>query len=588
MTIQPVLIVGGGGAGLTASMLFATLGVDALLVSAQPTTSTLPKAHVLNQRAMEIMADCGTAGAIRAVGTPPRQFSHTAFYAGFAGAEPAGRIIHKQESWGAGGDDEQWRMASPQVASNLPQIRLEPILRARAEELSPGRVRFHTEVTGLVQHDDHVEVDMVDHATGATTTVRARYVVACDGGRTIGKMVGIGWEGRRDLARTVSLWVSSDFSRWARDPDVLLRWVWSPASGQMVVMAPMGPERWGGDSEEWVIHMSYPIDDERAFDDDAVVADVRRALGIGAHPMRVHQLTRWTIGGVVADRFRSGRVFLAGDAAHRHPPTGALGLTSAMHDVQNLCWKIAHVVGGMAGEGLLDTYEAERRVVDSRNVARSLENSRGHGAIARVLGFDDPALTEADRWAVLSRLFTDDPADREFQVAVRRQMASQSQEFREHDVEYGYFHQSSAVIPDGPRPGSPERFRVHVPSTTPGSPMPHAWVEDWWGNRCSTLELVVPGRFLLLAGEEGRSWCDAAREVAARLGVGIDAFTIGHGAGDYHDPRMRWDEVRGHSESGAVLVRPDRCVAFRSQGSAEDPVAVLSDAVSRILSRDFP
>ncbi|MFZ9157908.1 MAG: FAD-dependent monooxygenase, partial [Ilumatobacteraceae bacterium] len=135
----PVLIVGGGGAGLTASMLLTRMGVDALLVNAAPRTSELPKAHVLNQRAMEVLADCGVADEIYRVGTPPEQFSHTAMYAGFAGHDGAGRVIFKQESWGAGGMDEEWRMASPKVSSNLPQIRLEPILRARAELMSPGR-----------------------------------------------------------------------------------------------------------------------------------------------------------------------------------------------------------------------------------------------------------------------------------------------------------------------------------------------------------------------------------------------------------------------------------------------------------------
>ena len=116
-----VLIVGGGGAGLTASMLLTQLGVDALLVNAAPSTSQLPKAHVLNQRAMEVMTDCGIADAIYAVGTPPDQFGHTAFYAGFAGHEGAGRRMFKQESWGGGGLDDEWRMASPVMPSNLPQ-----------------------------------------------------------------------------------------------------------------------------------------------------------------------------------------------------------------------------------------------------------------------------------------------------------------------------------------------------------------------------------------------------------------------------------------------------------------------------------
>ena len=162
----PVLIIGGGGAGLTASMLLAQLGIEALMVNAADSTSRLPKAHVLNQRAMEIMNDCGVAEAIYAIGTPPAQLGHTAFYAGFAGHEGAGRTIFKQESWGGGGLDDEWRMASPLLSSNLPQIRLEPVMRGRAEELSPGRVRFHHEVIEIEPGDEKVTARVRDHGSG--------------------------------------------------------------------------------------------------------------------------------------------------------------------------------------------------------------------------------------------------------------------------------------------------------------------------------------------------------------------------------------------------------------------------------------
>ncbi|HZX43425.1 MAG TPA: FAD-dependent monooxygenase, partial [Myxococcaceae bacterium] len=127
----PVLIVGGGGAGLTASMLLGTHGIESLLVSALPTTSILPKAHVLNQRAMEVFSDVGVAEAIYARSTPGAHMSHTGWYLDVAGDQDAGRLIHKMESWDGGYTDPAWIAASPCRQANLPQIRLEPILRAR-------------------------------------------------------------------------------------------------------------------------------------------------------------------------------------------------------------------------------------------------------------------------------------------------------------------------------------------------------------------------------------------------------------------------------------------------------------------------
>ena len=192
----PVLIVGGGGAGLTASMLLARQGVEHLLVSARPGTSDLPKAHVLNQRAMEVLDDVGVAEAIARHGTPPEQMAATAFYAGFAGPDPdCGRRLIKLESWGAGGEDEFWRAASSWRQQNLPQIRLEPLLKARAEELSPGRIRFGHELTGLEQDDEGVLATLRDNTSGEQYQVRSEYLVGADGGRLVPELIGVGYEG---------------------------------------------------------------------------------------------------------------------------------------------------------------------------------------------------------------------------------------------------------------------------------------------------------------------------------------------------------------------------------------------------------
>ncbi len=580
-----VLIVGGGGAGLTASMLLSKMGVDHQLVSALPETSVLPKAHVLGQRAMEVLDDCGVADAIYAAGTPPEQLRRTSFYAGFAGHPEAGRVLFTQETWGAGGEDPDWVAASPKLTTNLPQIRLEPLMKTRAEELAPGRIRFFHEVTALEEVDGVVIATVTDLADERTYEIEARYILGCDGGRTVGRLAGIELEGLLEVGRTATVHLAADLSEWAKETDVLLRWVFCPANAKLVVLAPMGPTRWGGESEEWVVHVTYDLEDQRPFDDAAVLEDVRDALGIGDHPLDVKLITRWTISGVLADRFRSGRIFVVGDAAHRHPPTGGLGLVSAIHDAQNLCWKLNLVLRGMADEDLLDTYEAERRPLDARNVQRSLENALGYAVMAQAMGVDDVNATTEERWACLARLWSNAPEDAEHRRTVRDLMAVQSQEFHEHDVEYGYHHRSTAVVDDG-SPDPPERdFRMFFPSTRPGCPLPHAWVEDDDFRRFSTLELVSVDRFALLAGERGEPWRDAAGVVAAELGVQIDAWCIGHASGDLRDPRLRFERVREFGPEGAILVRPDRCIAFRSMGAVGDPVRVLRAALTRVLAR---
>jgi 2,4-dichlorophenol 6-monooxygenase len=348
-------------------------------------------------------------------------------------------------------------------------------------------------------------------------------------------------------------------------------------------MVPMGPERWGPESEEWVIHLNYPVDCEES--DAQVEADARRALGIGELPMEIHKITRWSVDAVIASSFRVGRVFLLGDAAHRHPPTGGLGLTSAIHDAQNLCWKVSAVLAGHADAALLDTYEEERRPVDERNCQRSLENTVNHFATGAALGIS-PESSPEENMARLRQVWSHRPEDAEHRARVLRGMRAQSMEFSELNVEYGYSYDSAAVVPDGTEPpASVDDIRVYEPSTRPGAPLPHAWLEDADGRRRPIKDLIAPGRFLLIAGEDGAAWCEAARQLALDAGVPLDAVQIGHLDGDLYDPRCAWVRQRGIASDGAILVRPDRFVGWRRSAATEDPLGELAGALGQILGR---
>ncbi|HEX8870830.1 MAG TPA: FAD-dependent monooxygenase [Lentzea sp.] len=565
-----VLIVGGGGAGLTASILLSQLGIDTLLVNARPGTSALPKAHYLNQRTMEIFRDLGVADTVYERGTPPHQMSHTAWYAGLRGDDPDfGREFGKLECWGAGGRNPAWAAASACLPANLPQIRLEPILRQRAEEL--GAVRFNYDVTAISQDEDGVTATILDKNTGEPYEIRARYLLGCDGGRTVGPAIGVTMEGHRDLARVVTFHLKADLSQWARDPEVLIRWLCLPQLGLGGVLAPAGPERWGPDSEEWIFHLNYRADDERAFVDASVEADMRKALGINAY--EILMITRWSVEGVVADRFRDGRVFLLGDAAHRHPPTGGLGLNAAVQDAHNLAWKLAAVLNGQASDDLLDTYEPERKPTTARNVQRAVENALNHLVTTQQLGIS-PENTEDQNWEALRKVWSEGTG--------QRAIAGQSMEFDEHNIEYGYTYESDAIVSDWTEPQhNPDPIRLYQPGTRPGHPLPHAWL----GDEIPVMDLVRPGRFLLIAGEQGHDWLAAAAKAAATLDVPVDAVRIGHLDGDHLDPRSQWARHRGITDRGAILVRPDRFVGWRSAGETADPAAELVETLTRILAR---
>ena len=209
----PVLIVGGGGAGLTASMTLSNLGIESLLVTAFPNTSILPKAHVLNQRTMEIFTEVGVAPEIYKRSTPAKNMKATGWYAGITGDHDGyGRELGRLEVWGGGYTDPDYVAASPCRTCNLPQIRLEPVLRAHAESLNPGNVRFNHELTALVQDDEGVVATVHNKDDGTDFTVRAKYLFAADGGRTVGKILGVGMSGPRDLMRMVTVHFTADLS----------------------------------------------------------------------------------------------------------------------------------------------------------------------------------------------------------------------------------------------------------------------------------------------------------------------------------------------------------------------------------------
>ncbi len=379
--------------------------------------------------------------------------------------------------------------------------------------------------------------------------------------------------------------MTADLTPWLTDPDVLIRWILHTRyGGAFSVLVPMGPHRWGPESEEWVFHLNYLPENEAQFDTDQQVIDTMKdRLGIPDLDPKVHLVTRWSVEGLLASSINVGRVFLAGDAAHRHPPTGGLGLNSAIHDVHNLCWKLAHVLQGRAGRALLDTYHAERFPSFARNTRRSLENALNHLAIADAFGIR-PDLDAATCRANAQQYWDHGPAGDERRAAVFAAIANQSMEFKEHNVEYGFRADSAAVVPDGtPPPPNDDDIRLYPPDTRPGSPLPHAGVERP-GERRALRDVAPPTHWLLIAGEDGAAWCAGAAVTAVERGLDLTAVRVGHLDGDWLDPRLAFVRVRGFGRGGAILVRPDRVIAWRSLEPATDAAAQLGAALDQVLA----
>jgi len=406
----PVLIVGGGGCGLTSSILLSELGVETLLVERHDSTSPVPKAHYLNQRTMEIFRQFGIAEPIVAAGAPLEAFGKATWRTSLGGDGPLdGKVIHAMDAFGGGQLRERYLRDSPSLPTNLPQVRLEPILRRMAEDRAPGRIRFGHELVDFTQDDTGVTAT-IEPKNGTAYRVRCQYLIGADGGRFVGQKLGVVLAGSGRLIDIIGCHFKADLSAHFSG-DSVITWLIDPDGGGPFgsgALLPMGPT-WGRNSEEWVLHFTFPPDDpQRMFDHDVLVAHLRRLLKIPDLDVEVLNVSRWGPEGALAERFRAGRVFLAGDAAHRTPPTTALGLNSAIHDVHNLAWKLAAVLDGTASPALLDSYETERRPVDAGYVDWAMFTFVNHTVINAGLGLS-PNQTPEQRHQAIAALLADTP-----------------------------------------------------------------------------------------------------------------------------------------------------------------------------------
>ncbi|MQY25785.1 FAD-dependent monooxygenase [Nocardia aurantia] len=576
-----VLVVGAGVGGLTASIFLSNLGVDHVLVEQRPEPARLPKAHYMNHRTMEIFRQHGIAGDFEAAGAPLDKFGKVCWQTTLAGKGPFdGRVIYEMDAFGGGDLREYWSAASPVAATNLPQIRSEPLLRKAAERRAPGRIRYGHELVDWTEHEDRL-VATVRDAAGGTHTVAAKYLIAADGGRTVGPRLGVRFDGWPKFHHVTTVHFSADLSRWQRDGALLTYFVNPKQPGLSgATLVEMGPT-WGCFSEEWGLHFTTGPDDPARSDREAVLARIRDTLGLPQLRVRLHKVSNWTVDAVNAQSYRSGRVFLAGDAAHKLPPAAGLGLNTAVQDVHNLAWKIAAVERGHAGAELLDTYEPERRPIGRRNLDWAvgiIANSELVSEAALGLG---PHVPEWMRPTFFNTYFEDS-------VRGRTARARAAEVFRTHridcqalDIELGAVYEQGALIPDGtPAPETEPMGDKMFPVTRPGHRLPHAWI-DRDGTRESTHDFVGIDGYTLITGAAGQPWREAARRLRERTGLPLESAVLDSGA----DASGAWDRVRDIGDDGALLVRPDHYVAWRRTDAAADPEADLARAIQRITFR---
>lgn len=542
----PVLIAGGGPVGLALAADLGFRGIECLLVEKHEGANDHPRATLLGARSMEYYRRWGIAERVIQAGLPLDYPIHIIFATHLRGHE-----LHRAKFTSMGefmsyrpGLEEIVPDAkySPYFKTQIGQQALEPVVRAFAGAQPGVELRFGWQLTGFEQDADGVTATIAQRRGGKAHRVRAKYLVGCDGGKSLVRSsLGIRYSGRGAMRPNVSFFFrSAAFLESHALGRGTLYFLFNPNSFG-VFTAINGRDLWN--------YQHYFLDPSVATRDVDPQEAIWGAMG-KPFDFELLKITHWHHHQSVAERYREGRVFLAGDAAHLFCPTGGVGMNTGIGDAINLGWKLGAVLSGWAPEALLDSYEIERRPVAVRNSLEAAANADRIDATMRAT----PQNIEAD-----------DEAGRQARAEMTGRVRRLARQFNASGLHLGHRYDPSPIcVPDG-TPAPPDDPNVYTPVARPGSRAPHLWLRD--GR--STLDLFSGRSFTLL--RLGANAPDGARLAAAAAARGVPLSV--------HDVAQA--DVRDLYGASLVLVRPDGYVAWRGDRlpDAQGGVAALMATV---------
>lgn len=571
-----VLIVGTGPMGSAAALALATYGVRVHVVTCENWLADTPRAHITNQRTVEVLRDLDVEDEVAKYATPWELMGDMVFATSLTGEELArARIV--------GTGDERisdYLMGSPCPFMDVPQLYLEPVLVKNAAARGAS-FAFNTEYLSHVDDGDGVTVRLRDRLSDREYSLRTRYLIGADGARSrVVEQLGLKLEGHLARAATAYVLFKADLSDHVAHRPSIIHWFVTPAAsyGEIGLGMLRAVRPW----YKWIAGWGFDMAaGEPDFSEGAVLAKVRSFVGDPALEIEVETTSTWYVNQAYATQYSVGNVFCGGDAVHRHPPSSGLGSNTSIQDAFNLAWKLAFVLKGHASESLLDTYSAERAPVGKRVVLRANKSRLDYASLNAAFRAEESADPVA---ASVEKLRDPSPRGVAARKALMDALEAKNDEFNSQGVDLNQRYASAAVVPD---PGAGEEIwardpEVYLQATTrPGARIPHAWLVDETGRRLSSLDLVGKGQFSIVTGLAGKAWVAAARQLDLPY-----LRTVVTGCSGSEDTYFSWARVREVDEAGALLVRPDGFIAWRQLEAVwdhDDALAQLRGALAAVL-----